>query len=619
MNMLVTPEIVISETASGDLEISSFQSLVIRQQVFGLNSCELHVDESVIEGDEPDFMKKSSKLIGKKITVKISSPTENSSLLFIGIVTNVSCQNSAETHSILIKAESSEVLMNYGLKKKVFNDMTVKDIVQKVCSSYSSSYIDLNNTAFGLATSLQTTFVQYGETDLQFLQRIADATGNWCFNDGKKTHFGKLPDNNAIELNAGGTLNYYEVNTKAGTIQHESEVYAPTDDQNFSSKSQTVSDTDNLTSTIISESQKTFTDKSAYHAPSYLKTPDLLNKYLEIRTKQDVMEVNTVSGSSCETKLKVSEKIKIKREDTTIGEYRIVSVEVMITADGNYTNHFTGVAYSAFAPRKFFGIPTMPSEMRGRVLAVNDPDGHGKIKVKFDWQADDKYYGWLQVSSPSAGDDSGFYFRPEVDSWVIIALQSVYGLDDSYIAGALHHGNAQPKRWKHKDNHVKGIKTPEGNEILLEDKGNDGRAISIQTKDDDGNYFWITDKNGTTEIYLRSKAIKLMAENDLEISAGGKLILQGTDVKISSGSTSVSKDSASQSSAMALIELKSSGDVKVDSKSKVEVSAMMDVKISANANFSVSANMSAEISGSATATLKSSGVLTIQGTLVKIN
>jgi len=178
---------------------------------------------------------------------------------------------------------------------------------------------------------------------------------------------------------------------------------------------------------------------------------------------------------------------------------------------------------------------------------------------------------------------------------------------------------AMPRRWKNKDNHIKGFKTPAGNEVLLEDKGKDGKAISIQTSDDDGNYFWIKDSDGATEIYLRSKVIKLMAENDLEISAGGKLTLQGTDVKISSGKTNVSKDSATQSSAMAVIELKMAGDVKVDSKASFDVSAMTGVKISSNTNFSATANASMEISGTATTTLKSSGVLTIQGTMVKIN
>jgi len=620
MNALVRTKVTIKETASGDLEIEDFLSLTVRQHVFGLNSYELHVDETVIEGKDPDFMKKSAKLIGKKTSITITPENESSVLIFTGIVTNVSQHNDigASSSTTVIKAESPEVLLSYGIKKKVFNEMSVKDIVQKVTATYPSSHIDLNNQAFGLATSAKKTFIQYSETDYQFLQRLANITGNWFYHNGKSLNFGKAPDGDAVQLNLGENLFFFEVSAKVGGIQHEAEVYSPNDDNSYSNKTTKASGTDTLTSSILSESEQSFSNKNSYHAPGYLNTPELLSKYLEVRYNQQVAEVNTVSGSSC-AMIRIADKVNIKRNNVSIGEYRIVSLEIMLDAIGNFSNQFTGIAYSPNAPRTIFASPSIPSEMKGRVVAVNDPDGHGKLKVKFDWQGDDQYYGWIQVSSPSAGDDSGFYFRPEVDSWVAVHIDSSIGLEGSYIIGALHHGNAQPRRWKNKDNHIKGFKTPAGNEVLLEDKGKDGKAISIQTSDDDGNYFWIKDSDGATEIYLRSKVIKLMAENDLEISAGGKLTLQGTDVKISSGKTNVSKDSATQSSAMAVIELKMAGDVKVDSKASFDVSAMTGVKISSNTNFSATANASMEISGTATTTLKSSGVLTIQGTMVKIN
>jgi|GEM_PF-3365224 type VI secretion system secreted protein VgrG len=619
MNMLVKLEVTVNASL-GDVVIDNFQTFVIRRQVFGLNSYELHVDETVIEGDEPDFMKKSAKLIGCKTTVKITIPEGSPEVVFKGIVTNVSCSDSDNSNaSIVIKAESPDVLMNHGLKKRVFKDMNLKDIVQKVSSAYPTSNIDLNNSAFGLATSIRTTVMQYNETDYQFLQRLADFTGNWFFHDGLRTHFGAAPNNSAVELKIGETLSYFEVNARAGGIQHEADVYNTNDNSTLSHKTSNPN-TDTLTNTLLQQTKNSFTNTDAYHAPKFLNSGNLLSKYLEVRHHQQIAEINTASGTCCDPNVKIGNKIKIVRDgNAVVGEYRVVSLDTVISAEGDYQNNFTGVAFSEHAPRKFAASPEIPSEMSGKVVAVNDPDGLGRIKVRFDWQPDNDDYGWVNVSSPSAGEDSGFYMRPELGDWVIIHLSHTIGLDDCYVGGSLHSGKTKPSRWKHKDNHLKGIRTLEGNEILLEDKGNDGRAISIQTKDDDGNYFWITDKNGNTEIYLRSKVIKLMAENDLEISAGGKLILQGTDVKISSGSTSVSKDSASQGSAMAVIEMKSSGDVKVDSKSKFEVSAMMDVKISANANFSASANMTAEVSGSASSTLKSSGVLTIQGTLVKIN
>ncbi len=618
MNMLVKTEVVISGTDSGDVTIIHLHSLVVRLTAFGIGSYELHVDETVIEGEKPDFMKKSAKLIGKKTTVKVTVPNESPRVIFKGIVTNVSCNNTAEQSSIVIKAETPEVLMNYGLKKKVFNEMTVKDIAQKISSSYPTSHLSFDNNGFGLATSVKTTFIQYNETDYQFLQRLADSTGNWFFNDGEKTRFGKALNEPAVELRAGDNMTYFDINARAGGIQHEAELFNPADDQMVSSKSSSVS-ADSLTNTVMNETKNTFSNKESYHVPKYLEDANKLGKYLEVRYHQQVAEVNTISGTTTESKLKLGGVVKVKRGDVTVGEYRVISLDIVVSAEGNYSNHFVGSAFSDYAPRRLQPPSNVPSEMLGRVVAVNDPDGFGKVKVRLDWQASNEEYGWLSVVSPSASNDAGLYMRPEVNSWVIVHVGSTIGLWDSCVIGAMYTGRTKPQRWKDKDNHIKGIKTEKGNEILLEDKGNDGKAISIQTSDDDKNYMWLVDNNGNTEIYLRSKSIKLMAENDLEISAGGKLILQGTDVKISSGTTTVSKDSASQSSPMALIELKSAGDAVIDSKTHVEVKAIKEIKLTSTANFTATANAVMQLSGKASTTLKSDAILTVQGTLVKIN
>jgi len=617
MNQLLDVVVKINDST----EIVEFHSLVIHQQIFGINTLNLEVDETVIEEGDSGFMGTAKDMIGKKLTVSLSGPKDNGdTLIFKGVITGTGCSATAETTHINIKAEGAETIMNHGLVKKVYKDSSIKDVAQKITGQYPKSTLDVKVDADGLASSMKTTFIQYNETDYEFLKRLANFAGCWFFNNGVDSVFGKAPSGSPIELILGAGLESFEVQTKSGGADHEADTYNEKDNKIQKGKVQGASGMDALTQSAYNGTKNSFRPTSNYHVSSALENQDLLNKFLQVKSNQEIAEMNTISGSSIETKLKVGDTVKVKRNTSTaVGEYRIVSLQIVINGEGGYTNHFTGIGYSESAPRSTYTQPAIPSEMHATVTDVNDPDGLGKVKVSLHWQESKEDYGWLQVSAPSAGDDSGFYFRPEVNSLVAVSINETIGIKRNFVMGALHNGKAEPKRWKHRENHIKGFRTPEGNELLLEDKGNDGRAISLQTKDDDGNYLWIADNNGTTEIYLRSKGIKLMAENDLEISAGGKLILQGTDVKISSGKTSVSKDSATQGGAMAVIELKSAGDVKIDSKSKVEVAAMMDVKISATANFTASANIAAEVSGMASSTLKSSGVLTIQGTLVKIN
>lgn len=631
--MLVRAEVKIS--GSREFTLHQFHSLVMRLNIFSTNYFEIQLDETQIEGDNPAVLHEASKLIGKKVSIKFSPQDQNPELYLKGIITKVSNHNLPDQSILIISGESPDVVMNYGKRKKVFNNMNTKDIVKKISALYPADAVSIDvNTNHPLA-NLQTTFLQYNETDYQFIRRLANSTGAWFFHDGIQGFFGKPKDGSTVELINGINLNYFDIDTKAGGISYEARSYFPTRDEELSGKvnpgSQSIG-SDNVLSSVVGETKNTFNNSNEVYAAGFMQNSQQINDYVQTQYKQDVAELVSVSGSSIVTTLKLGSKIKVKRPNgaslETVGEYRIVSLTISISGDYNYSNNFTAIAYSDYAPANpALFEHNIPATMLGVVTDVNDPDKHGKVKVRFDWQKSEDFYDWIQVLSPNAGNDSGLFFRPEVNERVLVSVKSFVGSFESFVIGAFHHGRATPDRWfRHRDNQNKGFRTKAGNEILLEDKGNDGKAISIQTSDDDMNYLWLVDNNGTTEIYLRSKSIKLMAENDLEISAGGKLKLQGTDVTISSGKTSVSKDSASQGSSMALVELKNTGDVNVKSQTKVEINANTDIKlnamanvnISATANFDISANGKLSIAG-ASSSLQGKVDVSIQGAMVRIN
>ena len=629
--MLVKAEVKIS--GGKEFTTTQFHSIVIRKNISGTNYFEVQIDETQIEGDNASIMNEGAKLIGKKVSIKFSPEDQSPQLYFKGIVTKVSNHNLPDQCIMVIAGESSDILMHYGKKKKVFNNMNIKDIVKKITATYPADSVSVNvNTDQPLA-NLQSTFLQYDETDYEFLCRLANTTGSWLFNDGTQSYFGKPKEERTIELINGINLNYFDIDTKAGGISLAARSYVPNSNQKLSANKQSgaPSGADQITSSVVRESSNTFLNKEELFADASLPNAQAVNDFIQTQYKQAVSELVSISGSSNDTLLKLGSKVKIKRikqsEQETVGEYRIVSLTINITSDFHYSNSFTAIAYADAAPHNpALTKNNIPPTMIGIVTDVNDPDKVGKVKVRFDWQETNEFYDWVQVLSPNSGNDSGLFFRPETNERVLVNINSFIGSFDAFVIGSFHHGEAKPDRWfRQRDNQIKGLRTVEGNEILLEDKGNDGRAISIQTKDDDGNYVWITDNNGSTEIYLRSKVIKLMAENDLEISAGGKLVLQGTDVKISSGKTSVSKDSASQSSGMATLELSNAGDTKLNAKGKIEMSALdmklssnTNVNISATANFDVSANGKLSIAGTSSS-FQGKVDVTIQGALVRIN
>src|ERR1700750_2275998 len=76
----------------------------------------------------------------------------------------------------------------------------------------------------------------------------------------------------------------------------------------------------------------------------------------------------------------------------------------------------------------------------GVVVAVvtnnQDPDGFGRVKVKFPWLSDVDESSWARIAAPMAGKARGIYFLPEVDDEVLVIFE--HGdVRSPYVLGAL--------------------------------------------------------------------------------------------------------------------------------------------------------------------------------------
>jgi uncharacterized protein involved in type VI secretion and phage assembly len=171
-------------------------------------------------------------------------------------------------------------------------------------------------------------------------------------------------------------------------------------------------------------------------------------------------------------------------------------------------------------------------EDRGRFLGVTvgvvtnnqDPDGLGRVKVKFPWLSDEDESNWARILTPMAGNDRGLYFLPEVDDEVLVAFEHGQA-DFPYVLGAL---------WNGKD------KTPESND----DGQNNMRTIKsrsghiIRLDDTDGSEkIEILDKSGKNSFVISTadNTITVAADADITIeSSSGKLTFSGNGIEIKS-------------------------------------------------------------------------------------
>jgi uncharacterized protein involved in type VI secretion and phage assembly len=164
----------------------------------------------------------------------------------------------------------------------------------------------------------------------------------------------------------------------------------------------------------------------------------------------------------------------------------------------------------------FYGVTV------GIVTNNKDPDGLGRIKVKFPWLSGEEESYWARVLTLMAGKDRGIYFLPEVDDEVLVAFEQG-DMAFPYILGALWNGKDKPPM-KNDDgkNNQRIIKSRSGHMIVLDDTDGEEKII-------------IQDKTGKNQIVINSKENKMniKVEKDLTIETKGKIILKSSDDDVS--------------------------------------------------------------------------------------
>jgi len=184
-------------------------------------------------------------------------------------------------------------------------------------------------------------------------------------------------------------------------------------------------------------------------------------------------------------------------------------------------------------------LATPGPDAAGRVFGVvvgvvtnnQDPDGLGRVKVRFPWLSAADESHWARVVTPMAGNDRGLYLLPEVDDEVLVAF--AHGrVELPYVLGALWNGKDKPPESNDDGKNAhRTLKSRSGHTLLLDDT--DG-AEQIKIVDAKGKESIVLDTANNTititadqDVVIESKngKLKLSAKNGVEIAsqAGAKI------------------------------------------------------------------------------------------------
>lgn len=120
----------------------------------------------------------------------------------------------------------------------------------------------------------------------------------------------------------------------------------------------------------------------------------------------------------------------------------------------------------------------------GTVIDVKDPEGMGRVKLRFPWLSEDAESNWARVATLMAGRERGSWFMPELEDEVLVAFERG-DTDYPYIVGYLWNGQDKPPQT---DPHIRLLRSVNGHEIEITDPGvTGGDKGHIRIKDAHGN------------------------------------------------------------------------------------------------------------------------------------
>ncbi|XHX78792.1 MAG: phage baseplate assembly protein V [Stenomitos frigidus ULC029] len=171
---------------------------------------------------------------------------------------------------------------------------------------------------------------------------------------------------------------------------------------------------------------------------------------------------------------------------------------------------------------------TIASRIHGAVVGIvtnnQDPDGLGRVKVKFPWLNDQDESDWARITSLMAGKERGLYFLPEVDDEVLVLFEQG-DVRFPYVIGALWNGkDIPPATNSDGKNNVRLIQSRSGHVIRLNDE-NGKETIEI------------IDKSGSNKIVIDTSkdAIAITSNKDITLSAPqGTIKLEAKEIQLKS-------------------------------------------------------------------------------------
>jgi type VI secretion system secreted protein VgrG len=598
-------------------KISPFSNISITQDIQHHHSFEVVYSVDAFDNTSFDVLQKSKNYIGKKIVIQFGVLIFEKKLPdneFVGLIMQVGVSRSGNGEkNIVIRGQSPTILMDGLGQCKSFTKKNLKGIADGL----------LKNLPQSLSTSIQPMFsgtipyvVQYNESNYLFLQRMAARYGEWCYYDGRKLVFGKLPRVQEINLPFGENLFDLDFSLRMLPVNTLGIAYNYMESKAYECKSEgaSVSDLDDFGKFVLDQSSKVLVQEPVFNTGELVEKQKELEQMVEHQKSATAREMIVASGSSDNPYFNTGSIINITGElvnEHDYGKLIVTSVTHRISGSYSYENHFTAIpSENQSPPQPAIRIP-QGNNQPALITDNADPDGMGRVKAKFYWQKDGETTPWIRLSSTMAGKGKngvqGFHFIPEIGDEVMIGFEDNNN-DKPFVLGSMYHKKVAPSEWKDSNNNVKVIRTRNGNQIYLVDKdgkeeikilnkdvGNPTNIISLSME---GNGKITIETKG--DLILKAKNINMTATDEIKMKSGKSTDIKAKDLSVDADTDLKMKGKDVGVTANAGIKLKAKEASLESTNVKIKASAKLDIE---GAKAGIKSQM-LQIDGGAMATVK---------------
>lgn len=495
---------------------------------------QLH-DETLTWLDEPIFA------LGKAVEIS-AVPEEggDSRALIKGEITALEPDFSEGTQAtLLVRGYDRSHRLHRGTHSRAYQQVTDSDLVRRIAQQVGlQAVVDETGEVYDHV-------LQYNQTYMEFLAERARRIGYELFIEDKTIYFRQPSQNDQpLELEWGRQLRRF--NPRLSLVEQVDEVvvraWNPTTRQVITGQA-----TQGKAEPQLAQDQN-----GATLASTALNSN--ASRVVVNRAVRNPKEATTLAQAICDElsgafieaeglcygqpELKAGKLAKL----TALGQrfngiYFVTAATHSYRARAGYTTTFSVHGRRSETLYTLLERATGPGVQRvavGPVVALvtnnRDPQGWGRVKVKYPWLSDEVESDWVRPVSPGAGPERGFYCLPEVNDEVLVVFEH-NDINRPYVLGGLWNGQDKPPLPK--DEILEGgkvrqrvFKTRAGHMLTFMD----GTEAGIILQTSGGHLLRLNDS--ANEVTLESKG-------NLSLKAMGEMSLEAARVNVNNGALEV--------------------------------------------------------------------------------